>query len=95
MKIGGLLLLNALAEAKSSVITDSYPADLTKVDVNAQSMKYIANTNFQVCNCDMTTESCDPYCCCDTSCPEVVTNEWKTNNRCSNINYQTHTGEIF
>jgi hypothetical protein len=46
MKVGGLLLLNAFAEAKSSVITDSYPADLTLVDENAESVNYIANTNF-------------------------------------------------
>ena len=95
MKVGGLLLLNALAEAKSSVILDSYTADLTKVDENAESVSYIANTNFQVCSCDMTTESCDPFCCCDTTCPETITNEWKANNRCSDIDYQTHKGAIF
>ena len=95
MKVGGLLLLKTLAEAQSSVITDTYPVDLTKVDENVESVNYIANTNFKVCSCDMTTESCDPFCCCDTSCPASVTDEWKSNNRCADINYQTITGKVF
>ena len=94
MKLGGLLLL-ASADAKSSVITDSYPADLTKVNENKESLTYVADTSFQVCSCDMTTDSCDPFCCCDTNCPEVITNEWKSNSRCSDIQYQTHNGGIF
>lgn len=65
MKVGGLLLFKALAEAKSSVITDTYVADTTKVDESAESLDYHGNTNFAVCSCDMTTDSCDAFCCCD------------------------------
>ena len=95
MKVGGIILLTAFAQAKSSVIEDVYPANLDKVNVKTQSVTYIANTNFNVCKCDMTTDSCDPFCCCDSSCPEAITNEWKANNRCADINYQTNSGKVF
>ena len=87
MKVGGLLLLKTFAEGKSSVIMDSYPADLTKVDETKESLEYVANTNFNVCTCDLTTDSCDAFCCCDQDCPEEITTEWKTNNRCANVSY--------
>lgn len=95
MKVGGLLLLKTMADAKSSVITTTYPADLNKVDQNQESLKYSANTNFKVCSCDMSTDSCDPFCCCDSSCSEAVINEWTANNRCANINYEKSPGKIF
>ena len=92
MKVGGILLLKTFAEAKSSVITDNYVADLAKIDETKESIDYVANTNFNICSCDMTSDSCDAFCCCDESCPEAVTTEWTKNNRCANINYQTNTG---
>ena len=95
MKVGGILLLKTFAVAKSSVITDSYPADTTKVDETIESLEYVANTNFNVCTCDLTTDSCDPFCCCDQSCPEEITSEWTRNNRCDNINYSPNLGGLF
>lgn len=96
MKVGGLLLLKTFAQAKSSVITDSYAADTTKVDETKESLEYVANTNFNVCSCDLTTDSCDAFCCCDSSCPEEITSEWTRNNRCANIDYaKNFSGGVF
>lgn len=35
------------------------------------------------CTCDVTLNSCDTYCCCDTDCPSEILNFW-------NANYNTY-----
>ena len=32
------------------------------------------------CPCDITKNSCDAYCCCDSDCGDKITTFWKTNN---------------
>ena len=37
----------------------------------AQSVIYEPNTNYDPCLCDLTAQTCDAFCCCDTDCSFV------------------------
>jgi hypothetical protein len=41
--------------------------------------------NFSNCTCDLTLDSCDPFCCCDDDCGDNVKASWKEQRVCSNI----------
>ena len=39
------------------------------------------------CNCDLTENSCDYQCCCDTACPEKLKEHWREQQECKdNLN---------
>ena len=39
------------------------------------------------CNCDLTENSCDYQCCCDTACPEQLKDHWREQQECKdNLN---------
>ncbi len=49
------------------------------VDENSPSINYNEVNALDVCACDITKNSCDTYCCCDTDCNDNVLNSWKNN----------------
>ena len=64
-------LCASLLAAQAAVNTGNYPIDEQRVDTLAETVQYEANTNFKICTCDMTANSCDPHCCCDADCSDV------------------------
>jgi hypothetical protein len=46
--------------------TDSVSTDVT-----------VKNTALGSCNCDITANSCDTYCCCDPDCDANILKIWK------------------
>lgn len=65
------LLCASLLSVRAAVNTGNYPIDETLVDTLTETVHYEANTNFKICTCDMTANSCDPHCCCDQDCSQV------------------------
>ena len=49
------------------------------VDESSPSINYNEVNALDVCACDITKNSCDTYCCCDTDCDNNVLNSWKKN----------------
>lgn len=67
------------ASIKAAVDRGSYPIDNTQVNIAQQSVVYDADTTFKPCQCDMTSNSCDAFCCCDTQCNQVSSSDFCTN----------------
>lgn len=42
------------------------------------------------CVCDLTIESCDAYCCCDSDCVSSVINVWKSDDLCVKSKFTTY-----
>lgn len=55
------------------------------------------NSDDSDCICDITRNSCDVYCCCDSDCAKSLIKEWDLDdpedNICLNEKYSTY-GEI-
>ena len=66
----------------SSQINNLYLISGT-VNTNVATTPVTANTGFGTCMCDLTLNSCDVYCCCDTECSTAILNYW-------NANYNTY-----
>lgn len=69
MKFKGIFMLHNVVFA--AVNLGNYPPDMTKIQKDGTSVKYQPTTNFKVCECDMTANTCDSFCCCDADCPKV------------------------
>jgi len=52
-------------------------------------VSYEANTNFKTCSCDLTANSCDPFCCCDTECAVTARTQWTASSQCVDVTYQS------
>lgn len=69
-----LLFSHVLAGTTASIglsMTDQASIDWNKVDLLKSSVNYEANTNYTPCTCDLTSDTCDAFCCCDTKCAFV------------------------
>ena len=71
-----------------------YPVLSAKVNGDGATVSYEPNTNFKPCDCDMTSNSCDAFCCCDKFCDEVSIKDWTTSRTCSNIQYEENIANI-
>ena len=45
------------------------------------------------CPCDLTSQTCDYHCCCDTACDEDMVKLWDDDNKC--LDKKRHYGELF
>lgn len=61
----------AAASVQAAINFGFHPIDQTKVNIGQQSVVYEADTTFKPCKCDMTSNSCDAFCCCDSQCNSV------------------------
>ena len=52
---------------KSLALNKLYPLS-DFIDEEALTTPVVENSAFGTCPCDLTTSSCDTYCCCDTDC---------------------------
>ena len=59
------IMMGSTSSHQSPVLIENYEFDETLIKPRYSSMSYEPNTNYKVCTCDMVTESCDPFCCCD------------------------------
>jgi len=50
-------------------LNNLYTIDPTKVNTEAVTTPVVEDTSMGGCTCDLTLNSCDTYCCCDTDCP--------------------------
>ena len=71
----------------SQALSKEYTIVTKNVNTKTESVKYQANTNFEVCNCDMIKGACDSLCCCDSECSENVRNQWKEAELCTDVEY--------
>lgn len=69
MKFTSIITLSNVVFA--AVNLGEYAPDMTKIQKDGTSVKYQPTTNFKVCECDMTANTCDSFCCCDTDCQKV------------------------
>lgn len=54
--------------------------DLTLVDTNKVTNDLsVENSALGGCTCDVTLNSCDAYCCCDTDCAAEIRDYWSKN----------------
>lgn len=56
-----------------AVFTGNYP---TGAADDGQTVEVKNNRDLGSCSCDLTLNSCDPSCCCDTDCPQAVLDLW-------------------
>jgi len=52
-------------------------------------MQNVKLQDIEACSCDVTSKSCDKYCCCDPSCPLTWKEMWRsgsTTNQCVDEN---------
>ena len=54
---------------------------------------YIPNIELSPCPCDITSETCDYHCCCDSKCDSNMKTLWDDNNKC--LDKKRHYGELF
>lgn len=74
--LGVLVCAPALTQALGST-TASIGLQTTKYTVadhslTKESVEYEANTNYDPCTCNLTSRTCDAFCCCDTECSFVT-----------------------
>jgi hypothetical protein len=62
------------------------------INIEKQSVIYQPNPLYSACTCDLTTSSCDAYCCCDNDCSSDLRKEWKSQSDCSDVNYDLLRG---
>ena len=75
-----LLLLAASILATANALKKKVPIDPALVADTLTATVSDAELNaFGQCRCDITLNSCDPYCCCDTDCDADVRNFWMEN----------------
>jgi hypothetical protein len=63
-----VIIMGLLGISQAAVNFGTYPITEDLVDDKSQSVNYEANTNFKTCSCDLTANSCDAFCCCDSDC---------------------------
>ena len=66
-------VLSLLTATSASVYLGDYPMKNADINKTKTSVFYQANTNFKTCACDLNSDSCDPFCCCDKACGKVST----------------------
>jgi hypothetical protein len=88
-----IVLMAGLSSA--AVNLGTYPIDETKVSDRATTVKYEANTNFKICECDLTANACDGFCCCDTECPEATRAQWTKSSQCKNVEYLKDIDNVY
>ena len=54
-------------------------------DVKTISVPLKESETFGNCTCDLTTNACDTYCCCDSQCSKSIINSWTLEGKCQNI----------
>ena len=64
-------VLGLLTATGANVYLGDYPLNQADISKTKTSVFYQANTNFKTCSCDLNSDSCDPFCCCDKTCGEV------------------------
>lgn len=82
-----ITLITCFALAKSQLNT-LYTIDAALVNAQAITTPVVANTALGQCTCDITLNSCDIYCCCDTDCSATILQFW-------NSNYQTYCTKAY
>ncbi len=78
----------------SPVLDDIYEFQADLIKPRYTSLTYEPNTNYQICSCDLVAESCDPFCCCDQSCPKEITDKWSENESCANVEYDSQVKQV-
>lgn len=53
-----------------------YESEARLIDTNSETNDLTQNKAFEICQCDLTPDACDPLCCCDTLCQDQV-EYWK------------------
>lgn len=82
------LMVGKTSAYSSSVLnTEPYAYDPDLIKERYSSIAYAPNTDYNICSCDLVSETCDPFCCCDQSCPETIRSEWTQNQRCTDVQY--------
>ena len=90
------LWLNMASDtANGKVNFGYYPVDQGKEASKDSSVTYEANTNFQACPCDLTSDACDAFCCCDEKCSEATRQQWGASEQCTNVKYQKDVNEAY
>ena len=64
-------VMGLLTATQASVYLGDYPLTTKEISKTKSSVFYQANTNFQTCKCDLNSDSCDAFCCCDKNCADV------------------------
>ena len=66
-----------------SIIEPEYLSDTTRT------VTYEENTNYDPCLCNLTSLTCDAYCCCDIDCNLDTRANWADNKKCKEISYES------
>ena len=73
------LIFLFLSSQSASALKRLIPTGQKQVDEVTPSINYNSMNALDVCACDLTKNSCDTYCCCDTDCDNKVLTSWKDN----------------
>ena len=73
-----LLLLLVLLLSPSQGLNPYYTTT-SQVEDNILSTYVRANSDLGECTCDVTLNSCDIFCCCDSDCPSNLLTHWNNN----------------
>ena len=64
-------LVSALDSTTASIGLQSASFTPEQHSTTLSSVEYEPNTNYDPCVCDLTSYTCDAFCCCDSDCNQV------------------------
>jgi len=85
----------ALGSTTAAIGLNIMGYDVAEHSTTLSTLQYQANTNYDPCSCDMTSKTCDAFCCCDSDCSEESKTEWNDKKMCQNIVYSNYRAQIF
>ena len=56
---------------------------------SVKTVTYEENTNYDPCLCNLTSGTCDAFCCCDYDCQFDTRVNWAENKKCTEVNYES------
>ena len=74
-----VILLSLALHLSWQGLNPAYTVNTDFIDTSATSTSIVAGTAFGTCTCDITSNTCDIYCCCDTDCSAEILDLWKAN----------------
>ena len=79
--------VSAVTSTSAAIGLNMSVFDRSNKSSSVKSVNYQENTNYDPCLCNLTSNSCDAFCCCDHECEFDTRAIWAEEERCTEVNY--------
>ena len=86
--------MNAATSSSAAAELKTSNFDPANASSYAISLSYEENTNYEPCLCNLTSLSCDAYCCCDVDCKFDTRAKWADDKKCANYDYASQANGL-